>query len=436
MPTKTGNQVRPGRKIRFGGRRGVLRRLFVRLAFRATPLYRYLLVRPLVIAVTGSQGKSTAVRMIGQMLAQRSSGEVVSPHGPETMVAGAVRRVRPWHSFYVQEVSGDAPGKLARVLPMVRPKIGVVTNVSMDHRKNFRSLDATAAEKGTLVEALPADGVAVLNTNDPHVRAMAARTRARVLTYGLAEDAEVRGSAVHAAWPAPMSMDVTFRGETRRIETRLLGEHWAISVLAATAAALAAGVTLDDCARRAPALSPTPGRMEPVETAARAVIVNDCWKAPLTTIPTVIRFMETASANRRILVFGTLSDMAGSGNAKYRRVARDAMAVANEVCFVGPNSGAVRKLVAGDGLGRVFMFDNVKALADHLEGRLRDGDLVLLKASSSDHVERIALQHTIGVACWRERCGKKQLCDECDLRLVPSPPPKAGGGPLDAETTA
>jgi UDP-N-acetylmuramoyl-tripeptide--D-alanyl-D-alanine ligase len=419
----------------FGGY-GVLHRFLAGLAFRATPLYRALLVRPLVIAVTGSQGKSTAVRMIGQMLAERSPRFVVSHHGPETMVAGTVRRVRPWHSHYVQELSGDAPGKLARILPMVRPKIGVVTNVSTDHFTNFRDLDVTAEEKGTLVAALPADGVAVLNADDPRVRAMAGRTRARVLTYGLAEEAEVRGSAVHAAWPEALSLDVTYHGDTRRIETRLLGEHWTMSVLAATAAALAAGVTLGECARRAPALAPTPGRMEPVETPAGAVFINDCWKAPFSTIPTVIRFMETARANRKFMVFGTISDYAGAGNPKYRRVARDALAVADEVCFVGPNSGAVRKLAAGDGKGRVFRFDNTKALADHLEGRLHGGDLVLLKASVTDHLERIARQHTIGVACWRERCGKRIMCEECGLRLVPAPPPQVNGAPLDAKTAA
>ena len=436
MPTETGKPARSGPDIGFAGRYGVLHRLLVRLGFWTAPLYRRLLVRTLVIAVTGSQGKSAAVRMTGQMLTDRSSRLVVSHHNPPTMVAGALRRVRPWHSFYVQELSGDAPGKLAQVLPMVRPKIGVVTNVSKDHYKNFRDLDVTAEEKGRLVEVLPADGVAVLNADDPRVYAMAGRTRARVLTYGLAEDADVLGSAVRAAWPGPMSLDVTYRGETRRIETRLLGEHWAMSVLAATAAAIAAGATLDECARRAPALAPTPGRMVPIETSTGAVIVNDCWKSPLTTIPTVIRFMETARADRKILVFGTISDYAGAANAKYRRVARDAMEVADEVYFVGSHSSAVRKLEVGDGKGRVFGFDSVKGLADHFEGRLGSGDLVLLKASVTDHLERIAWQNTIGVACWRERCGKRIMCEECDLRLVPSQPSHANKGRVDAENIA
>ena len=190
MPDEVENSGRSRRGVGFSRR---LRRRFGGLAYRLTPLYRSLLVRPTVIAVTGSQGKSTAVRMTGQMLSERSPGLVVSYNNPVTMVAGAVRRVRPWDRFCVLELSGDAPGKLAKILPLVRPKIGVVTNVSMDHYKNFRGLDATAEEKGTLVAALPADGVAVLNVDDPHVRAMAGRTRARVLTYGLAEDAEVRG---------------------------------------------------------------------------------------------------------------------------------------------------------------------------------------------------------------------------------------------------
>jgi UDP-N-acetylmuramoyl-tripeptide--D-alanyl-D-alanine ligase len=388
-----------------------------------------LLFRPVIIAVTGSQGKSATVRMTGQMLSDRGPGLTVYQKGPirATTAAVSLRRMRPWYRFWVQELSGHDPGRLALALPMVRPKIGVVTNISMDHYANFRGLDATAEEKGTLVAALPPDGVAVLNADDPRVCAMATRTEARVLTFGLAEEAEVRGSKVRAAWPETMSLDVTYQGERCRIETRLLGEHWAMAVLAATAAALAAGATLDECARHALSLAPTPGRMEPIETAGGAVIVNDCWKAPLATIPTVIRFMETARAERKILVFGTLSDYAGSTNPKYRQVARAAMAVADEVCFVGPRSDAVRKVAIGEGRGRIFSFDSVKGLADHLEGRLGPGDLVLLKASSTDHLERIARQHTIGVDCWQERCGRFMMCDDCDLRMIPSLPPDANG---------
>ena len=381
------------------------------------------------VAVTGSCGKTTTVNLIGAILARRGNGLVSDGsyiEFPEFVLR--VLAMRPRHRHFVQEVTGHGPYALIIRARVMRPKIGVVTNVGLDHYMTYRGLDGVAEAKAKLVEALPDDGVAILNADDPHVRAMAGRTRARVITYGVAEDAEVRGSEIAAAWPDRLSLTLSYGGEARHVQTRLLGEHWATAVLAAAAAALAAGATLDDCVAGLAATEPTPGRMCPHELPGGAVMIDDSVKAPHWTMPTAIRFMETARARRKTIVVGTMSDYGGTRTTKYRDVARAALAAADEVCFVGPNSGAVRKVAAGEGKGRLFMFDGAKDLADHLAGGLESGDLVIIKASRADHLERAILQQTIGVACWREKCGRHIPCKDCDLRLVPSPPPTANGG--------
>ena len=413
-----------------------LYRYFERWSISAATAYRRCVTGPVAVAVTGSCGKTTAVNLIGAILARRGNGLVSDGRmTPYPQFAFRVLAMRPWHRHFVQEISGHTQYSVITRTRMMRPKIGVVTNVGLDHYSTHRGRDGVAEAKVNIVEPLPEDGVAVLNADDSYVMAMAGRTRARVITFGVAGDADVRGSGIAAAWPDRLSLTLSYGGESRHVQTQLLGEHWVTSVLAAAAAALAAGATLDDCVAGLAATEPTPGRMCPHELPGGAVIIDDSVKAPHWTMPTAIQFMESARARRKTLVVGTISDYPGTGSSKYRGVARAALSVADEVCFTGRNSRAVRKIAAGEGKGRLFILDGAKDLAEHLSGRLERGDLVVIKASDVDHLERAILQQTIGIACWREKCGRENQCMDCDLRLVPSAPPRGNGVRLDAEIT-
>ena len=390
--------------------------------------YRRCIVGPIAVAVTGSCGKTTTVNLIGAILARRGNGPVSKGRmTPYPQFALRVLAMRPWHRHFVQEVSGHTSHSAAIRARMMQPKIAVVTNVGFDHYTNHRGREGVAEAKVKLVEALPEDGVAVLNADDPYVMAMARRTRARVISYGLAEDADVRGSDITAAWPDRLSLTLSHGGDSRRLQTRLLGEHWTTAVLAAAAAALAAGASLDDCVAGLAATEPTPGRMYPHDLPGGAVMIDDSFKAPLWTMPTAIRFMETARARRKTIVVGTISDYGGSRTPKYRDVALAALAVADEVIFVGPNGHFVKKVAAGEGKGRLFILAGAKELTEHLADRVENGDLVAIKASVADHLERAILEQTVGIACWREKCGREIQCTDCDLRLVPSSPPDANG---------
>src|SRR5439155_21793801 len=139
---------------------------------------------------TGRAGKATTAGLCGA--SRRVAGRVCQTHrlvrrlnGPY-VAARLVLTTTPRHRFCLCEMGTAGPGTLAQYVQVVRPHIGVVTMVAGDHYTAFRSLDATALEKRVLIEALPPDGIAVLNADDPRVAAMQAFTRARVLTFGLA----------------------------------------------------------------------------------------------------------------------------------------------------------------------------------------------------------------------------------------------------------
>jgi UDP-N-acetylmuramyl pentapeptide synthase len=138
--------------------------------------------------------------------------------------------------------------------------------------------------------------------------------------------------------------------------------------------------------------------------------VQDDKKASAWSFDPVFEFLAAARATRKVLVVGTISDYPGSTTAAYVRLARRALAVADEVAFVGPQAERVRKLDA------VLRFATVREAADHFRDSLRDGDLVVLKGSNrADHLRRILLAREREVRCWRESCGKVRFCEDCRL---------------------
>lgn len=376
------------------------------------------------IGVTGSCGKTMTKELITAILATHSPGLKSNRlyNGPRS-VARTIFTIRPWHRFCVHELGAHRPGRMSLSVEMFRPRIGVVTHIGRDHYTNYRSKEKAAAEKGTLLESLPADGTAVLNLDDPYVLAMRDRTRARIITFGLSPEAMVRGEEVSCAWPDRLSLTVAYGRDKVRVKTRLLGEHWAYSVLAALATGIARGVPLAEGARAVEGVEPVEGRMSPHETPDGITFVRDDWKAPLWTIPASLQFMQTAQARRKVVIIGTISDYPGSASQKYRAVAREALEATQKVIFVGSFAHCALKARSHPADDRIMAFDTAYDLNLFLRDYLTSGDLVLLKGSGgADHLQRLVLARSDGIACWRERCGRFIFCTHCPLRHSPYVP--------------
>lgn len=396
---------------------------FVRLLYRRAERHRPTVDSVTFVAVTGSCGKTTTKDLTRAVLAR--GGRVTGTPGTHNSAHWVPRTVlgaRPGDAFCVQELGASGPGSLDRPVALVRPRVAVITTVGNDHRSAFRTLDLTAAEKRKVVEAVPPDGLAVLNADDPRVLAMAPACRGRVVTFGLGEGADVRAEAVGSAWPAHLGFVVRWREESARVETRLNGTHFVHACLAAIATGLSLGVPLGEIVAALREAEPTEGRLSEVAVGG-VTFVRDDMKAPVWTVDADLEFLRTARARRRVIVFGTLSDYAGRASATYGRVARQALDVADEVLFVGPQaerSRAARAHPRGEALG---IFATAREASAYLERVLRPGDLVLLKGSHrTDHLQRLALARQGSVACWRERCGRRKGCDGCLLLRAPRLP--------------
>jgi UDP-N-acetylmuramyl pentapeptide synthase len=372
---------------------------------------------PINIGITGSCGKSTAQWLLGEITLRRGRTDYKTNNQP---IDVALRRftLGPWYRYWVQEIATSEQGQIARQTKFFRPDIAVVTVVRDDHYVSFRSRDAVADEKFALVAALPKKGVAVLNADDPRVLAMAERTDAKVITYGLAENADLRATDVSSIWPAGLSMQVSYQGKTIPINTRLFGEFWVTSVLAAIGGALAAGFSLQECADVIAATEPVVGRMSETVSQDGVAFLRDDIKAPFWTIPAVLEVLEQADARRKVFVIGTMSDYPGAGSRKYRKVARDALDVAEKVIFVGDFAGSAVRASTNPGDGSLLGFNTLYEANQHLQEYLEPGDLVLLKGSYKvDHLHRVIMDRSNEIACWRHKCGRVVPCYACTRRM-------------------
>ena len=365
--------------------------------FGSATLYRLALRRVTFIGVTGSTGKTTTKELIATVLSSRWRGHKNRGFSYEFSnlpfgIANTILQVSPRDNFCVQEIAAALHGKIIafdRSLGLVKPQIGVVTNIGSDHLSAFRTLETTAAVKGKLITGLPKHGTAVLNADDPHVRAMKNTCKSKILTYGLGPDAMLRGENVQGRWPERLSFTVVYNEESHFVHTQLVGSHWVHCVLAALAVGLAMGVPLGIAAQAIQTVPPVKRRLCPVSYENGITCIWDNAKAPLWSIPPALEIMKEARAKRKIVVIGTISDYTGDSGKKYKSVAKQALAVAHHVIFIGP--WAYKSLKAKRSPEDVSLqaFYSVETACEYLQALFKPGDLILFKGSINDRLEEI-----------------------------------------------
>lgn len=395
-------------------------RAIVKLAHRWRPRLK----KPVFIGITGSAGKTTTKELLLGLLSHRGQGVGTSASlnaPPE--VAKIILRVRRKHDFCVAELSEAKPGAMDPPLALLQPSVGIVTIVGNDHLAAYDSIDALVAEMAKLVASLPATGTAVLNADDARVLALAANCSARVITYGVSPNAELRAEDISSAWPDRLQMALIRGSEKVRIRTQLCGSHFIPSVLGAVGGGLATGLTLAECAKGIASVAPFDGRMQAVSASHGVTFIRDDFKAPLWTVEACFKFMKEARAKRKIIVIGELSHV-GSKETNYARQAILAQQIADITIFVGRWAFSVLKTRQSGREDALHAFSHVRDAADYVNSITREGDLVLLKGTNKrDHLLRIILARSENIACWRDDCGRDSFCNECPHRAKPSGAP-------------
>jgi len=356
---------------------------------------------PPVVGITGSTGKTDACRAISAVLAARhrvfsNPPDLSNRFGLSVSLAG----LTPEHGLAVLEMACHAFDEIAHMAKLTRPRIAVVTAVNHAHLAYLGSLEAIAQEKGCLVEALPADGVAVLNYDDPRVRAMRERTRARVVTYGSSPDADIVASDLHPD-PGGLQFVVHFPGVSglgtpgypakAEVRTRLLGRHQAYTVLAAIAVGLAYHVPWDDILDVMEELEPGSGRLQTLSGAGGSLLIDGSASCSPATALQALAALADYPARRRIAVLGDMAQLGGYAVEGHRQVGRGAAAFVDLLVVKGERAVWIADAAKESGLPceRILVTYTARDAVRHLRPQLGPEDVVLIKGDVEARMEQV-----------------------------------------------
>ena len=350
-----------------------------------------------VVAVTGSQGKTTVKDMLARVLAD--AGSTVATAGSFNNELGlplTVLRATSETRYLVLEMGARGVGHLAELCAIAPPDVSLVLNVGKAHIGEFGSQEQIAVAKGELVEALTPTGGAVLNLDDPLVAAMAARTDAHAWTFGRSPAADVRLEDIEMDDLGRASFVLVHDHHREQVSLRLLGEHQALNAAATAAAALAAGLALEDVAISLRAVERlSPWRMELHERRDGLVVVNDAYNANPDSMRAALETLARmgGSGRRTVAVLGEMRELGADSEAEHREVGRLADQLGIDVVLVvGPGARGVHAVLVelrGDD-HRTRQVDTTTHAGDWLRENVAGPDVVLVKASRGGRLERVA----------------------------------------------
>jgi len=350
-----------------------------------------------LVALTGSAGKTSTKDLIAQVL-QRKAPTVFTPGSLNNEIGLPLTALTATEEtrFLVLEMGARGIGHIRYLTDLTPPKIGLVLNVGTAHIGEFGGREQIAQAKGELVESLPEDGAAILNADDPLVRAMASRTKAKVLFFGETDEADVRAENVRLTDTGQPAFRLHTPSGASDVTMRLYGEHHVSNALAAAAVAHELGMSAEEIATAlSEAGSLSRWRMEVTERPDGVTIVNDAYNANPESMRAALRALAAMGQGRRTwAVLGKMAELGDEALAEHDAVGRLAVRLnVGKLVAVGGREASWLQLGAYNegswGEESVHVSD-AQAAVDLLRSELRPGDVVLVKASRSVGLESVA----------------------------------------------
>ncbi|XVS63049.1 UDP-N-acetylmuramoyl-tripeptide--D-alanyl-D-alanine ligase [Actinosynnema sp. CA-299493] len=353
-----------------------------------------------VVGVTGSSGKTSTKDLIAQVLAPL--GPTIAPPGSFNNELG-----HPWTAlradedtrFLVLELSARGIGHIAELCRVAVPRVGAVLNVGSAHVGEFGSRENIALAKGELVEALPEDGVAILNADDPLVAGMAGRTKAKVVLVGENPSAQVRAVDVELDEQARARFTLVTPAGEAAVRLAVHGPHQVGNALTAAAIAIELGATPDQVAESlGTAARVSAHRMAVSERPDGVTIVNDAYNANPESVRAALKSLATISrsttpARRSWAVLGPMAELGADSIRAHDEIGRLAVRLdINKLVVVGQDARAMHQgaHLEGSWGEEAIVVPDVSAAVELLRDQVRPGDVVLVKASNSYGLWRVA----------------------------------------------
>jgi UDP-N-acetylmuramoyl-tripeptide--D-alanyl-D-alanine ligase len=353
---------------------------------------RNAMTRTTVIAVTGSTGKTTTKDLVAAGLSvsrkvHKTGGNFNNHLGvPLTLLACPDDA-----DVAVVEIAMSGPGEIAALARLSKPDFALLTNVSPVHLASFESLDDVAAAKGELFAVLPGDRTSVVNLDDTHVRLQSMRHSGPRVTYGRAEQAEVKLENLEDRFVPGTGLTIRCGDLSHRFNLRLGGGHSAMNALAALAVVHAVGADIDAAGNAMERFEAGPGRGRLIELPFGAVVIDDSYNSNPAALSSVLQTLKaTRTEGRKILVLGDMLEL-GKDEERFHKVAGQEAAAAGADLLIGVGHLVRHSLETARraGVAETHLASDAGSAAKYLSGKLRSGDLVLVKGSRSIRLDRL-----------------------------------------------
>ncbi|MEW5865377.1 MAG: UDP-N-acetylmuramoyl-tripeptide--D-alanyl-D-alanine ligase [Bacillota bacterium] len=356
-----------------------------------------------VVAITGSTGKTTTKDMAYSIFAERvRCAKTQENFNNEVGVPLTLLSLEPHHEVCVVELAMRGSGQIRDLAEIARPDVGVVTNVGPSHVELLGSIENVAAAKAELVEALGADGIAVLNSDCPHTAAMKDKTSAKVTFFGVEQAADVQASEIELLGAEGTNFTMSYGERSFRVHVPAPGMHNVYNALAASAAAFVLGLDSFAVADGLDHFEPAHQRLGIIETRQGYIVIDDTYNAnPASMRAALSTLRQVAGSRRKIAVLGNMLELGEISAEAHRDLGRTAMALP---CDVLVTVGDLARLAGEEALrlgkaaGSVLMFDDRGEAARAVEWLARPGDVILVKGSRAMKMEEVvsALVEGIG----------------------------------------
>lgn len=343
-----------------------------------------------VVGITGSVGKSTTKEITAGVLSERyrtlkNEGNFNNEIGlPLTLL-----RLSEGHQRAVLEMGFYVPGEIAFLCDIAQPRIGVVTNIGTVHAERAGSQEAIFEGKSELVQALPPDGVAILNYDDPWVRKMAERAQARVFTYGLTPKADLWADAIEGLGLEGIRFRLHYQGDTIYLRVPMIGRHSVHTALRAAAVGLAEGFSWQEIVNGLNS-GHAQLRLVAVRTPNGALLLDDTYNASPASTLAALNLLEELEGHK-IAVLGDMLELGPYERQGHEMVGVRAAQIAHTLITVGPRAHLIAHAARSASMShhRIYEVEDTAQAIALLQERISSEDVVLVKGSRSMHMEDI-----------------------------------------------
>ena len=343
-----------------------------------------------VIGITGSVGKSTTKEMVAEVLSQRyrtlkSPGNLNNEIG----LPLSILKLSSGYQRAVLEMGFYVPGEIAFLCDIAQPQVGVVTNIGTVHAERAGSQEAIAYGKSELVQALPENGVAILNFDDPWVRKMEEKTRAQVFFYGLSSESDLWADNVEGQGLEGIRFRLHYKRETLHVRVPLIGRHSVHTALRAAAVGLVEGLTWQEIFGGLNQ-GHTQLRLVAVRSKTGALILDDTYNASPESMLAALNLLDELDG-RKIAVLGDMLELGQYERQGHEMVGLRAAQVASTLLTLGERAHMIAEAARRAGLKKssVLEFDDLDQIVDWLNENLSKDDSVLIKGSHGLRMDRI-----------------------------------------------